>query len=73
MRIRKNNYMNEYLKYLILAIIQGVSEILPISSSAHLILASEQLQLPTDLTLSILLHLGSALAVMLFFERKSYN
>lgn len=62
--------MNEYLKYLILAIIQGVSEILPISSSAHLILASEQLQLPTDLTLSILLHLGSALAVMLFFRKK---
>jgi len=65
--------MSEYLKYLILAVIQGISEILPISSSAHLLLASQALELPNDLTLSIFLHLSSALAVILFFRKRLWQ
>lgn len=66
--------MNNYLQYLILAIVQGLSEILPISSSAHLILVSGALGLPADnLSLSIFLHLGSALAVIIFFRKRLWR
>lgn len=66
--------MNIYVQYLILAIIQGLSEILPISSSAHLILVSSAIGLPAnDLSLSIFLHLGSAIAVIFFFRKKIWS
>ena len=53
-----------------LGFIQGVSEFLPISSSAHLILASWFLEgkaLP--LSLNVSLHLGTTLAVLCYFSR----
>lgn len=54
-----------------LGIIQGISEILPISSSAHLIIFSKMLNIPQDdLTLEVFLHLASLIAV-LFFMRKT--
>lgn len=54
-----------------LGIIQGISEILPISSSAHLIIFSNMLNIPQDdLTLEVFLHLASLIAV-LFFMRKN--
>ncbi len=65
--------MSNYIKYLILAVIQGISEILPISSSAHLLLVSERMDLSTDLSLSIFLHLGSALAVIFFFRKRIWQ
>lgn len=54
-----------------LGIIQGISEILPISSSAHIIIFSNLLNIPQDdLTLEVFLHLSSLVAV-LFFMRKT--
>lgn len=54
-----------------LGIIQGISEILPISSSAHLIIVSNILNIPQDdLTLEVFLHLASLLAVI-FYMRKT--
>lgn len=59
---------------IILSIIQGITEFLPISSSAHLILASEYLSFgKEDLTLDISLHLGSLLAVIIFFKKEILN
>jgi undecaprenyl-diphosphatase len=58
------------LTYLaILAIVQGITEFLPISSSAHLILLHE-LSGPTPdaIALDIAVHLGSILAVSLYFR-----
>ena len=58
-------------KILILAIIQGATELLPVSSSAHVILAEKLMGLdPTrpELTLLlVMLHTGTMLAVIVFF------
>lgn len=52
----------------LLSIIQGVTEFLPISSSAHLILASEFLLInKNNLTLDISLHIGSLIAIIFYF------
>jgi len=52
-----------------LSIIQGVTEFLPISSSAHLILVSKYFNFNNEnLTLDISLHLGSLLAVIIYFK-----
>lgn len=63
--------MNIYLIYVVLAVIQGLAEILPISSSAHLAIFSNLLGIDsTDLTLSIFLHFGSALAIIIFYRKR---
>ncbi len=54
---------------IILAIIQGLTEFLPISSSAHLILPSEVLGWNDQgLAYDVAVHVGSLLAVMLYFR-----
>lgn len=59
------------LKIVILSIIQGISEFLPISSSAHLIIVRKLLNInianDAALTLDVSLHLGTMLAIGLFF------
>ena len=59
----------EFIEILILSAIQGVSEFLPISSSAHLILISNLYDLKaSSLLIDISLHLGSLLAIIFFFS-----
>lgn len=55
---------------IILAIIQGITEFLPISSSAHLILPSEVLGWNNQgMAFDVAVHLGSLLAVMIYFRQ----
>lgn len=55
---------------IILAIIQGITEFLPISSSAHLILPSEILGWNNQgLAFDVAVHVGSLLAVMIYFRQ----
>jgi undecaprenyl-diphosphatase len=58
---------------LVLAVVQGVGELLPVSSSAHVILAEKLMGLdPTspDMTLLlVMLHTGTMLAVIVYFWR----
>ena len=55
---------------LILSIIQGVTEFLPISSSSHLILFSKLTNFQNQsLSLDVSLHIGSFLAVITFFYK----
>lgn len=55
----------------ILALIQGLTEFLPISSSAHLILVPQILGWPDQgLAFDVAVHLGTLLAVFWFFHRE---
>jgi len=60
----------ESIKLLILAIVQGISELLPISSSGHLIILGEVMAIPTSTLLLTSLHIGTSLAILVFFGRK---
>ena len=55
---------------LLLALIQGITEFLPISSSAHLILPSQVLGWPDQgLAFDVAVHVGTLAAVLLYFRR----
>ena len=57
-----------YLEAFYLAVIQGLTEFLPISSSAHLILLSEYLGSDQNLFYDVSLHLGTLIAVCIYFK-----
>jgi undecaprenyl-diphosphatase len=58
------------IKTILLGIVQGLSEFLPISSSGHLVLLQRALDMPeTGLALEILLHVGTLVAVLAVFWR----
>ena len=61
------------LEIIILALLQGLTEFLPISSSAHLILPSQLFGWQDQgLAFDVAVHVGTLLAVMLYFrDRKS--
>ena len=57
-----------------LSIVQGITEFLPISSSAHLILISKYFSFNNEsLTLDVSLHMGSLLAIVLYFKNDFLN
>lgn len=60
----------ELFRTTFLAILQGFTEFLPISSSAHIILPKELLGWPDQgLIFDVAVHVGSLLAVVLYFRR----
>lgn len=67
--------MTETLQILLLAILQGITEFLPISSSAHLVFLQEILEkcglsaIEETYTLGIVLHLASLLAILCYYWR----
>ena len=62
--------LQELIEIIILSAIQGISEFLPISSSAHLMLVSNLYDLKTSsLLIDISLHLGSLFAIIFYFKR----
>ena len=64
----------EFIEIFILSIVQGVSEFLPISSSAHLILVSNLYNIKnSSLLIDISLHLGSLLAIVFYFRNDLFN
>ncbi len=66
--------MSEWLQALLLAFIQGLTEFLPISSSAHLILPAQLLGWTDQgVAFDIAVHLGSLLAVLLYFREALYQ
>ena len=58
-----------FLQSLILALVQGGTEFLPISSSAHLILVSEVMGWADQgLVFDVAVHLGTLFAVLVYFR-----
>ncbi len=63
-----------YLQTLILSLIQGVSEFIPVSSSAHLVLFSDVFNgYKSSVLIDASLHLGSLIAIIHYFFRDLIN
>jgi len=61
--------MNDTLNVLLLSVLQGVAEFLPISSSGHLVLGKHVLGLESPgARLEVALHVGTLFSVMLFYR-----
>ena len=66
--------ITNFLEVIILAFVQGVSEFLPVSSSAHLIVFSNIINFSNkSLIFDVGLHLGSLLAVLFYFRKELIN
>ncbi|NQT36018.1 MAG: undecaprenyl-diphosphate phosphatase [Planctomycetes bacterium] len=68
--------MTELIEMLVLAVVQGIAEFLPISSSGHLVILTDLMEqltgqtIPEKLTVSIVLHVGTLAAVIVFYRRR---
>ena len=62
------------VEILILSLIQGISEFLPVSSAAHLVLVSKYYAFTNEsLLIDICLHLGSLLAIIFYFRNDLFH
>ncbi|MGB4476060.1 MAG: undecaprenyl-diphosphate phosphatase, partial [Bacillota bacterium] len=60
-----------YLDAILLGLVQGLTEFLPVSSSGHLVITRHLLDVPTGgIVFEVVVHLGTALAVCVFMRRK---
>ncbi|MDA8537352.1 undecaprenyl-diphosphate phosphatase [Candidatus Pelagibacter bacterium] len=66
--------LTNIIEIIILSLVQGVSEFLPISSSAHLVVVSTLYEFKSSsLLIDVSLHLGSLLAIVFFFRKELIN
>ena len=62
------------LEIIVLSLVQGITEFLPISSSSHIILFAKFMNfISEDLILNVSLHMGSFLAVLVFFRKEIFS
>ena len=61
----------DVIKYIILGLVQGITEVLPISSSGHLMIVNDILNIKDNsITLSVFLHVASLLAVLIYLRKE---
>ena len=66
--------VSNIIEIVILSLIQGISEFLPISSSAHLIVISSLYEFKSSsLLIDVGLHFGSLLAILFFFKKELFD
>ena len=61
--------MEQILKTIILGIIQGITEWLPISSTGHLKITEQYLGLKAPILFDVTLHIGTLIVVLAFFRK----
>ncbi|MFC1557857.1 undecaprenyl-diphosphate phosphatase [candidate division KSB1 bacterium] len=63
----------DFLKSILLGIIQGLTEFLPVSSSGHIVLAKELFSIQSyGLLYEVMLHFGTFLSVLVIFRKEIY-
>ena len=67
--------MNDFLDVTLLAVLQGVAEFLPISSSGHLVILQHLLEVPESIRmrLEIFLHAGTLASIFIFYAREIWT
>ncbi len=55
------------IETILLGIVQGLTEFLPVSSSGHLAILEHILGIPEPLTLAVFLHFGTFIAILVYF------
>jgi undecaprenyl-diphosphatase len=72
--LRYPGFLPALLQVIILAIVQGLAELLPVSSSAHVIVAEKLMGLdpsaPSMTLLLVMLHTGTMFAVIVYFWKR---
>ena len=69
--LHNNEFQMDFLQVFVLAIIQGLTEFLPVSSSAHLLLVPVLTDWEDQgLAFDVALHIGSLIAVILYFRKE---
>lgn len=63
----------DILQAIIIGIVQGLTEFLPVSSSAHLVFIQKLLGVESSLAFDTFLHLGTLIAVLWFFRYDIYK
>lgn len=63
----------DIIQGIIIGIVQGLTEFLPVSSSAHLVFIQKILGVESSLAFDTFLHLGTLIAVLWFFRYDIYK
>ncbi len=66
--------MRDFINVMVLAVLQGVTEFLPVSSSGHLVIVQDMLgfKLP-GVRLEVMLHLGTMLSIVVYYRKTLWD
>ena len=66
--------MNELINYIILGMIQGLTEFFPVSSSGHLVLFQDFLKIKNEgASAEIIAHFGTLFSILLFYKASFFS
>ena len=66
--------MNELINYIILGMIQGLTEFFPVSSSGHLVLFQDFLKIKNEgASAEIIAHFGTLFSILLFYKASLFS